>query len=56
MGKHELDCWCDTCKRQVTIAEVKSGAHSEHKFAPEERAALEAVSQYLETIPDSQLE
>jgi hypothetical protein len=42
-----LDCICETCGRQITMDELLSDFHQEHKFSPIELAALQAMRSYL---------
>lgn len=42
-----LDCYCDTCGRQITLDELQSDFHKEHHFSAIELAALQAMRAYL---------
>jgi hypothetical protein len=42
-----LDCFCDTCGRQITLDELQSDFHKEHRFMAIELAALQAMRAYL---------
>lgn len=42
-----LDCYCDTCGRQITLDELQTDFHKEHRFTPIELAALQAMRTYL---------
>jgi hypothetical protein len=42
-----IDCWCDTCKAQVTLEEIRTGRHTQHRFSAVDRAAYQIVQEYL---------
>jgi hypothetical protein len=42
-----LDCFCDTCNRQITMDELQSDFHKDHRFSAIELAALQAMRSYL---------
>jgi hypothetical protein len=42
-----LDCYCDTCGRQITLDELQNEFHKEHTFKAIEMAALQAMRAYL---------
>ncbi|MCU1285782.1 MAG: hypothetical protein JWO13_2132 [Acidobacteriales bacterium] len=42
-----IDCWCETCKAHVTLREILENFHAAHEFAVLDRAALQAVQEYL---------
>lgn len=42
-----LDCVCETCGRQITMDELLTDFHHDHKFSPIELAALQAMRSYL---------
>jgi hypothetical protein len=42
-----IDCWCETCKAHVTLKEIIENFHAAHEFAVLDRAALQAVQEYL---------
>jgi hypothetical protein len=46
-----IDCWCETCKANVTLKEIIDNVHATHEFAVLDRAALQAVQEYLSRIP-----
>ena len=47
MASIVLDCFCDTCNRQITMDELQSDFHKEHRFSAIELAALQAMRSYL---------
>ncbi len=47
MGNAYIECWCSTCNRNLSLREILEDEHQGHEFSPAERAALEAVRQYL---------
>jgi len=51
MGSLYVDVHCSTCDRKITLEEIANGFHREHIFSSTERAALEAVREYLKTEP-----
>ncbi len=42
-----LDCTCETCGRQITMDELLSDFHKDHKFSTIEMAALQAMRSYI---------
>lgn len=42
-----LDCFCDTCGRQITMDELQTEFHKDHHFSAIEMAALQAMRSYL---------
>jgi hypothetical protein len=48
-----LDCYCDTCGRQITMDELQSDFHKEHRFSAIELAALQAMRSYLRVCDPS---
>jgi hypothetical protein len=42
-----LDCVCETCDRQITMDELLTDFHEQHRFSPIELAALQAMRSYL---------
>lgn len=42
-----LDCYCETCGRQITMDELQSDFHRDHRFSVIEMAALQAMRSYL---------
>jgi len=51
MGSLFVDVFCSSCDRKITLEEISSGFHRDHIFEPGERAALEAVREYLKSEP-----
>lgn len=43
-----LDCYCDTCRRQITLDELHNDFHKEHHFSAIELAALQAMRAYIQ--------
>lgn len=50
MTQHLLDCFCQTCDRQISLEEVRDDFHKGHDFLPTDSAALQAVKTYLGSI------
>lgn len=49
MGNAYIECWCSTCERNISLREILEDEHSGHEFTPTERAALEAVRDYVKS-------
>lgn len=47
MAAITLDCFCDTCGRQITMDELQTDYHQGHRFSAIEMAALQAMRAYL---------
>ena len=47
MTQHMLDCFCQTCDRQISLEEVKTDFHKGHEFSPADNAALQAVKEFV---------
>ena len=47
MASMLLDCYCDTCGRQITMDELQTDFHKDHRFSAIELAALQAMRAYL---------
>lgn len=43
-----LDCYCDTCRRQITLDELQNEFHKDHHFSAIEMAALQAMRAYIQ--------
>ena len=42
-----LDCWCSTCERKVTLAEIRTDFHTGHAFDEPEKMGLHTISNYV---------
>jgi len=45
-----LDCRCETCKRKITLEEVRLGFHEGHEFSKSDIEALTAISDYVRSL------
>lgn len=43
----QLDCWCGTCGRQITLDELQQNFHSSHHFELSELTALQIMRDFL---------
>ena len=53
MTQHLIDCFCQTCDRQISLEEIRDDFHMGHEFTPGDSAALQAVKTYLSSVGQS---
>jgi hypothetical protein len=47
MGTNFIEVNCETCGRHITLEEIASDYHVHHSLESKERAAMEAVADYV---------
>jgi hypothetical protein len=54
MERH-LDCYCDTCRCNITLQEIKDNFHANHEFSPVDRLTLELTQKKLRSTEGNSL-